>query len=284
MKKLLTWAVIAILFGFALTSCDDDDNDDDDNGNGNGNTEANYFPMVVNQFRIYQQFTIDGEDETNKTEDSQDSVVITESGMDGDNETYTEKRYEWNEGAYEDANRDQSYYVDGNIVYTTAALINNLTTIDLGDGNEINLPIDVDVNQWLPMLDFTADANWTLYENDGLVGESIQLPGAPFPVTFTKPLNISVENSGTETVEINGETYQTVKFTNTVSTELGLSTFNIPLEFTIENWYANGIGLVRTYQNPFGISVNIPVIGEYAQRFDGSESLILRHNAEVTTE
>lgn len=284
MKKLIQISAMLMLSALLFVACDEDDdnNDPDNGGNNGGTTEQNYFPITTGDYRVYQNYDVDNSG--NKTESTIDSNAVTEQGNFDGNDTYTEKEYEWDEAnsEYNDRDRDVTYYENEGVIYASAGLIASLSTVEF-EGQNIALPINIQDGTWVPIVDFSANSTWNVYTDNSIVGESLQVPGFPVAVEFTQPLSVDGSNMGTETIEVNGTQYEAVKVNWTISSQVGLSGATADLTVQLNNYYADGIGLVKSEQIPFSLKAN--VFGqEVGEDFPGNESILIRYNIQSEAE
>lgn len=284
MKKLLKLTAFLFLSGMLFIACDDDDDDNDDVGI---DIEANYFPTVVDNYRVYQNYEVENEGEARET--TIDSNVVESEGTQGDNTTYTEKEYEWNAESmeYEETNREITYYEEEGIIYASAGFLESISGFEL-DGQEISLPLEVPSDLWTPIFNTQINSNWEVFTNDDIVGESIQIPGFPSALVVSEPLTINGKNEGFFPQTVNGEEYDAMKVVWEVTSQLELSiqgqTIQTDLEITVENYFADGIGLIKSEQIPLTLTFSIPGFGEQTQDIPGQRAVLIRHNAQVSAE
>jgi hypothetical protein len=277
MKKLIKMSAMLMLSTLLFVACDDDDDDD----NPDTVVTVNYYPTTVNDYRVYQNYEVDSEG--NKTESTLDSNVVSEQGSHDGNDTYTEKEFEWNEetSTYEDRERDAVYYEEDDVVYASASLIANLSTVQVG-GVPVSLPVNIAGDAWVPIINFESNSSWNVYTDNDIVGESLQL-NQDLTVEFSQPLSVDGENMGMENIEVNGTQYEALKISWTITSQVTAFSTNADLKVEVLNYYADGIGLVKSMQIPF--SIKATVFGnEVGQDFPGNESLLLRYNVQSDAE
>lgn len=251
-----SWNIIMLLAlgAFIFTSCDDDSDDDNDGG---GSVNENYYTDVVGNYRIYQNYE-DGEMV------GQDSVVVEMTGTTLGKESYTESSYSapYSDRNFDTTSRDIVYYHENGELFASGSIVSSLTDLEL-DGVPFELPVSVDKNAWFKIAS-NKNENWLVFEDDAITNFTIPFSGYDFK--FTEPLTFNGKSKiGRSTTVGNTNYNDCIKVEWTISTQIGIEigTFplNIPVEFTIVNYYAKSIGLIKTVQDEFSVGSGFQNLG-----------------------
>lgn len=254
-----SWKVIMLLSlgAFIFTSCDNDSDDDsDDDSDGGGSVNENYYTDTVGSYRIYQNYK-DGEMV------GQDSVIVEMIGTTLGKESYTEASYSApdSDRNFGTSSRDIVYYEENGELFASGSLVSLFKDLEL-DGVQFELPVSVDENAWFK-ISSNKNESWLVFEDDAITDFSIPYGG--LEVNFTEPLTINGESTMGQSTTVGNTNYNDcIKVEWTISTQIGTTIgifpVNTPVEFTIVNYYAKSIGLVKAVQDEF-------VIGSEFQNF-----------------
>lgn len=137
-------------------------------------------------------------------------------------------------------------------------------------GTQINLG-----KRWVLIAD-ASGSSWTALK-DSLSGVSI--PYAGTTVTANAGILFTGTKGSTETLTVNGSAVSAIKYTLVSNTMVYIpvppAPIVIPVNTTIEYWFAKDIGLVKAYQAPFTVSM----FGS-AANIPGSRSTTVRYKVD----
>lgn len=247
---------ILSLFALALlTACS---GDDDANG---GTTNSNYIPLTLTN---YWTFDTEVADPTGGSTLGRDSLFVATTTM------INSKLY-----ADLDATPTSTGVMTGilaqNFIREQNGKLYLKGTIDLDltvvGGSVINIDIDDAI-----LLDVNANVNNLLYSTSGSISEPISVGGQNATILIDYTIN-SIQKESIASMVVNGNTYTDILKSNLVMSakidaQVTVAGFPITLAVaplqdinTIENYYANGVGLIQS-DAEFNIDLDATTAGQ----------------------
>ncbi len=259
MTKLLTISLTAFAL-FALFSCSEDKDP-------NTNTDAEYYPMTVGSYWVYESKELDGEGKVTAT--TTDSVAISKTTTRLDKECFEFKNY------------INSVHDGDTYQYKTETELYTLLDVILPDEEELPLPIGEIVEQWVKIAD-KNQSSWDIFELP-IQDFAIEIEGVAGELTGT--LKIVGRKGGMVSLPgIMGQTYNAQEFTveNHIVgvikvTSLGGITGDIDEKINVKYYYADNVGLVKYRSEPLLAKIKT-AFNTFQVPISGREEILLRTN------
>lgn len=228
------------------------------------NTSKNYLPSSAGTYYIHENSVIEksstGSDSVTMVYTDSTTVDGKEQKTDSKGTTKTAVRYV----VYMDftSSPDTVYMAqEGGKLY-------QLTDLSYSSGGTGTLNLG---KAWILVHD-QGSATWTAYE-DSVSNLTIDYSGTPIPATVK--IKISGSTIGSENVTVDGKSIATSHSLLNYGLTIYLGSFgNVPVNITIHNWFGTNVGVVKSNQPPFTIS--IPLFGE--KSFSGMTSVLVRYS------
>ena len=230
MRKFSLMIILLTSIGLLLNSCGSDD--DDDNG-GNNNPNSSYYPLEIGSYRTY---------ELTGAEADMDSTTVVGMETRGGFEAYQVDSYALMNGNWE-MNGSSYYRTEGSKVFVEADYFNSLIY------DFIQEPIFGD--DWMLVLDPDQSGDEVIFEQD-LSGIFLEIPGFSLEL---KNVTITLMNEGLQNVVTPGYTGDAMLQRVQIQLNARYLIVDIPLNANIDNYYADGIGLVKSDVGAFEIDV-----------------------------
>lgn len=274
MKKYINlFFVLFLTSSLLFVSCSDDDDDNDDDG---GNTDVkNYYYMSEGSYRI--MMNVDSDDKT-----TYDSVAVTgiEADKDGKEAVVMSSFTSDTDGSFSDVSTNNYYSADGKKLYVHADFFSAQMQA-ISDIVDLGLTFE----NWYLVADENG-SSWNIYTK-ALAGQEVSY--TTFTFTIDGNFTIQGTNGGTETITVNGQSYEALKMVFSLgmkdadaSTALGDGTLNLNTEIT--NYFVDGIGIVKTETTAAHLKFNLPIAGDVIDSdiLGGSTSELIRTNLPMT--
>jgi len=263
MKLFRIFLVLFIPTILLISSCSENSTDTPKTVVGN-----KYAPTVIGSWWTYTNYALDSLN--NKISESEYQIKValdTTVEKEGHNAYVLE--YQKPDGTPSG--------IEDDFIYTTKTQI--FKYFSIVPKSDFSLPIEIPID-WYKIADNDA-TKWTLATQ---TVEGIEMETNNGKVTLSGDITITVSNEGKENVKYGAnldKTVESMKFKITFAfdgtVKVAVVPIPIPFKFSVEseNYYGEGIGLVKTSNLPLSISVT--GIGE-VYHANGSEQLLLDYH------
>jgi hypothetical protein len=290
MKYWKTLAMFALM-AFVVVSCDDNDNSNDPEPTPE--PTANYYPSGDMSYWVYKNHIVESNSGEEAGVASYDSVYVSDVAVDAvnGNKTYTHNSIkDFTEMAGDKKEETTVFRYDADAMELRADLgylmpASNVVLNIIKEYLGAYLPEET----FVKIADFDApvDTTWKLLmpiEVDTTIKAS-EFPGlGDIPMVkdlVIEDIKYEIEGKVSPSKNISIDAIDRLCEVSTITHRLSgsapagyLGTLNITIDMNIINYYADGIGLVKTEMVP----VTVNLIGAEHQLSSGQNSYILRHN------
>jgi hypothetical protein len=241
--KLIKYSIL-LFIGLFFLSCSKDNPVD------NNQTFANYLPVTVGSYWIYDTYTLDSNSQRTSLVPQIDSTIVTGTIVKLGYEGSIFTSYTIDSGRVS-TGTDVFYRSDSSKIWVYTNIITNMLPPQM--------PIQIN-EQWM-LLANPNDDDWKIMEQNF---ENLQiLPGTSFNGNHT----VWGSKVGPSTVQIGTKQFQTIKYLMKITFSGTMTTIggDIPINFTRNTYlyFAEDIGLIKMFMEPlkfsiFTFSMNLP--------------------------